>query len=115
MPQTLNIKAIEESSIIITAAFTDEDDQAVAPTSATWTLTDTYGNVINSREDVAISTPSSSEDIVLSGADLPVLEEGKDQKLILTVKALYDSAAGSGLALKDSVWIDVEDLKAESS
>ncbi len=69
MPATLTTNAVEKSTYIVTAAFTDEDGDAVTPNAGlVWTLTDMNGVVINSREDVSIS-PDTSVDIVLSGND----------------------------------------------
>ena len=115
MPQTLNIKVTEESTVVITCAFTDEDDTPVAPVTLSWSLTDQWGNIINANDKVSVATPTSSEDVVLTGDDLAIIDEDKDQKRVFTVFATYNSSAGSGLHLKDSVWFDVEELKAESS
>jgi len=109
----LDTHAQEESTFVVTVAFEDEDGNAVAPTSANWTLTDEDGTVINNREDVAISSPTSSEDIVLSGDDLAVTETG-DAVRVLTVEALYNSALGTGLPLKAEGRFVVDNLVAES-
>jgi hypothetical protein len=109
MPSVLSTNAVDKSTYIVTAAFTDEDDAAVAPTTLTWTLTDDLGTVINDREDVEVESPSSSEDIVLSGDDLAVAD---GSVRILTVEGTYNSDAGSGLPLKDQVRFTIEDLTA---
>ena len=111
MPSVLSTKAVDKSTYIITAAFTDEDDNAATPTALTWTLTDDSGTVINSREDVEVESPSSSEEIVLSGADLDV---GDGSVRILTVEGTYNSDAGTGLPLKEQVRFTIEDLTAVS-
>ena len=63
------IIAIEQSTYVITASFTDETGAAVVPNSVTWTLVNGDGQVVNSRSAVSV-TPASSVTIVLSGDDL---------------------------------------------
>ena len=110
MPAIIAAAAREESTFVIACAFKDETGTAVAPTTMTWTLTDTDGNIINSREDVSIASPSSSENIVLGGSDLAIIDG--DRILVLTLEGTYTSTNGSGLALKDQVRFTVKDLKA---
>jgi len=109
MPTDLTTRAVEESTFIVTATFTDEDDDYVSPNSLTWTLTDGDGNIVNSREDVVVSSPSTSEDFVLTGDDLVVA--GSSVR-ILTLEADYNSDAGSGLKLKDQVQFFIHNLPA---
>jgi len=68
----------------------------------TWTLTDEAGtSIINSREDVEITTPSSSESILLQGDDLAVDGNAKTKRKI-TFEGTYTSAEfGAGLPLVD--------------
>ena len=97
----LSTHAWEEGTYKITATYTDDDDAAVTPNAVTWTLTDNDGTVINEREDVSIETPSTSNDIVLSGADLAMQTgETGTVKRILYIQGDYDSDAGSELPLK---------------
>jgi len=111
MPTNFEAHAIEESTFIITASFTDEDGNAVAPDTAIWTLTDKDGTVINSRSNVTITNPTNSEDIVLSGDDLALqIGESNIAIRILTVEATYDSDAGSDLPLKESVEFIIDNL-----
>lgn len=107
MPTTLTTRAVEGSTFVINIAPTDEDGAAVTPNTATWTLTDENGNVINSRLDVSIGTPSTSMDVVLSGADLPGKTGGGNRTLKLAFEGTYDSDAGSDLPLVDEVTFDV--------
>lgn len=101
--------ALEESTYVITVPFVDEDGAAVVPTSATWTLSDDRGNIINSRENVAIVV-AASVDIVLSGADLALQGSDDSGNRRFTVKATYNSGLGSGLKLNKEVSFDVTDL-----
>ncbi|OEU68511.1 MAG: hypothetical protein BBJ57_07475 [Desulfobacterales bacterium PC51MH44] len=91
MPGVIKETATEGSSFQVTATFFDESGNPVAPTALTWTLTDLDGSIVNSREDVVISTPSSEESILLEGDDLAV--DGNDQvQRIVTFVGTYDSA-----------------------
>jgi hypothetical protein len=109
----LSDHAKEEGAFTITASFTDEDDQAVTPNDGlVWHLTDKDGNVINSREDVAL-VEASSIDITLSGDDLAfqAAEAGLEKVLrILTLEGTYNSSKGSNLPLKDEVKFYVDAL-----
>lgn len=102
----LTTKAVERSTYVVTVAFSDEDGNAVTPDSITWTLSDTSGNVINSRSDVSISVPAASNDIVLSGADLAI-PRWRFLGRVLTIEAVYDSDAGSNLPFKDEITFDI--------
>jgi len=115
MTTELTTHAKEKSTFVITAAFTDEDGNAVAPKTLTWTLTDDGGTVINEKEDEVVSSPSASEDIVLSGDDL-ALQSGEETRgvRILTVEATYDSDAGSDLPLNEEIRFIVDGLVAVS-
>ena len=99
--------AVEESTYVITVSFKDEDDNLITPDSATWTLSDTSGNIINNREDIVISALASSVDITLSGDDLAIQtgESGNYHNRIFTVEAIY-----GGLPLKDQLKFPVFNL-----
>lgn len=113
MGNFLTVHANEQSTFVVTVAFKDEEGNDVTPTSMNWTLTDSDGNVINNRENVVVNSPSSSEDIVLSGDDLAVTDENNRVR-ILTVEAVYSSSLGSNLPLKDDVTFTVDNLIAVS-
>jgi len=81
--------ASEEGSFKITHDFLDLSGTAVTPTVITWTLSDKYGRVINSREDFVIAEPASSISIVLQGDDL-ALPDVYDNLRVLIIKATYD-------------------------
>lgn len=112
MPTILTKKAHEEGTYVITADFYDDLGVAVAPDTLTWTLTDEAGTIINSRSDVSVSTPTSSEDIVLSGDDLALQTgESGDTMRIVTIEATYDSTTGLDLPLKDTATFYIKDFK----
>lgn len=109
MPTKLTTNAIERSTYVITATFTDEDGDAEIPNSGlTWTLTNEHGTVINSRTAVAI-TAASTINIVLSGADLDI-DDGKFR--VVTVEGTYNSTLGSNLPIKDEARFTVSNLTA---
>jgi hypothetical protein len=112
MPTTItSVKAVERSTFVVTVSFLDEDDSPVIPNSATWSLVDIRGDIINGREDVVISPLDSTVDILLSGNDLVVTGGHDEDKRYLVVEAVYDSDLGSGLPLKDHLVFYVQNLK----
>lgn len=109
MPVQLSAKAIEEGTFAITVAFTDEDGEAVAPDVLTWTLVDLIGNIINSREDVVVANPESTETIVLTGDDLSVTNRFQRGR-VLIVEGTYTSTLGAGLPIRESVSFTIADI-----
>jgi len=99
----------EEGTCFIDLAFWDEDGAAKAPKTAKWSLTDNKGNLINNRDEVAISSPSATETVVLSGDDL-ALQAGEREfaDRIFTIEWTYDSALGSDLPDNDKVEFQVD-------
>lgn len=115
MPSVENtIKPNEESSCIITASFYDENDVAVAPDTMTWSLVDEDNNIINNRNEVSISSPETSEDIVLSGDDLSITSGHDEEERYLVLEGTYTSDAGSGLPLKDHLKFYIQNIKKVS-
>ena len=107
MATTLTTQAVDRSTYVVTAAFTDAAGAAVIPDSITWSLSDGDGNIVNSRTDVSIAVPAASNDIVLSGADLDY-DDGPER--ILIVEAVYDSTEGLNLPLKGECHFRIDDL-----
>lgn len=99
MAITLALHAVEGSTYVVNAAFEDENGTATVPTAITWTLMDEAGAVVNDRENVVVTVPAASIDIVLSGDDLE-LDSYVGSKRSLTVEATYNSDLGAGLPLK---------------
>ncbi len=115
MPTRLTTQAVEQSSFIITADFTDEDGSPMTPVSLAWTLTNAAGAVINGREDVEVSSLSSQVNIALSGDDLALSEGEKIGARILTLEGTYSSTiTGGTLPIKDSVHFRIKGLVAVS-
>jgi len=111
MATNLTVAAVEESTYIVTAAFTDEAGTAVVPSAITWTLTDIDGTVINVRKDVVVAVPAESINIVLTGDDLVV---SGSRTRIVTVSATYNSDYGTGLSLKAAATFNLENLVSVS-
>ena len=104
--------AVENSTYVVQADFFDEDNQSVVPSSIKWSLTDPDGNVINGRDQVVVNTPAATIYIVLSDADLALSTgfAGASELRHLLIEALYNSARGNDLTLKDSLIFPVRNL-----
>jgi hypothetical protein len=103
------LKAVEESTFVLTASFIDENDLPVTPNAGlVYTLTDEAGNIINDLENMPL-TPDTNVDILLFGDDLSI-GYAKKAKLIILVEGSYDSTLGNNLPLKDSCTFTVEGL-----
>lgn len=113
MAPKLTLKAIELSTYVVTVTFNDENGTPVVPTSLNWTLTDRLGNVVNNRAGIPLIATSAEVEIVLTGSDLRVMPSGETR--VLTVRATYDSAAGTSLALNDDVEFAVRNLLSIAS
>lgn len=116
MPTTITSEyAIEQSTFVVSVAFTDSAGDPVIPNSGlAWKLTDKSGTVINSRSSVEI-TPDSTVSIALTGDDLAMQDgEGRTAKRVLTVSGTYDATEGSGLSIKDECIFTLRNLIAVS-
>lgn len=99
----------EEGVAVFTVSWLDEDSAAVTPDSATWTLVDQSGNVINSRSAVTINSLSTSNAIVLEDDDLAIIQP-QDSQRELSVTFTYTSATYGELTQKDGVRFNIDDL-----
>lgn len=108
---TVLVDAVEESTYMVMAAFTDENAAAVAPNAGTltWTLTDRLGNVMNLRSAVAI-TSAATVTVVLSGDDLAIGTYGPSR--VITFQGLYNSSLGNNLPIKAQGEFEIENLVA---
>lgn len=107
---TLSANPTNEGTYIITCAFKDSAGAAVTPNTLTWDLTDNEGNVINSRSGVSIAVPSTSNAVVLTGADL---DNDQGNSRVFTIEGTYDSITyGANLPLRGQaeftigVWVE---------
>ena len=111
MATSLELKATEEGTYVINIAPEDEDDAAVTPQTGTWTLTDLDGNTINGKENVTISSLSTSMDVVLSGDDLAMsANDLKTEGRRFLFKGTYNSTLGNNLPLNASCEFDIVNL-----
>lgn len=95
----LTTHAVERSTYVLDAQFSDADSTTVTPSSVAWTLSDREGTVQNGRSDIA-ATAATTVTIVLSGTDL-TLVTGDDGMRIVYFAVVYDSTYGTGLTLKE--------------
>lgn len=108
-PTYLEAHAVEGSTYPITLNFRNHNGAPATPDSATWTLTDINGNVINGRLNEAIAPVSSQETIVLSGNDLALGANDTGQRLVVA-RAIYDSDLGNDLPLVDEIAFYIDRL-----
>lgn len=111
MPTTLTDKPNERSTAVIQYAFTDETGAAFTPNAGTifWSLTDSAGTVVNSRNQVAIASAATIT-IVLSGLDLAVGSGLLDVVRKLLIECEYNSSLGNNLPFKDEVTFEIYNL-----
>ena len=107
---TLTAEAVEQSTYIVPVTFRDEQGQAIAPTTATWTLTNEYGVVVNGRTAVPLSPLAATVNVVLTGADLRMMGELDNRKRLLLIEATYNSSLGAGLHLREEIEFTVRPL-----
>lgn len=108
---TINVAPRERSTALVTIAWYDEEDNAVTPTAATWSLYDADGNVVNDRSAEAFHEAlATTNHIVLTGADLAVLTTAPDNRRCITLQATYNSTYGTGLTLTENAWFSIDDL-----
>jgi hypothetical protein len=111
MPTIIETPVIKNSTAFVTVNFKDEDGQAVAPKSATWTLRTLSGVVVNSREDVAIPAPIASTIVItLSGADLAISKGKQTQERILLIEGFYDSVEEDDVSIVDYLQFPVKNV-----
>jgi len=106
-------EAREESTYAITVEFYDENGEAVTPNAGTvtWSLKDTFGNIINNRDQEVISEASSVQ-VVLSGDDLALQdgETGNTIKRRFQIEAVFNTDLGNNLPFKDACQFNIRNL-----
>jgi hypothetical protein len=108
MPIHIQEKAIEGSSFEASIDWVDENGDAVVPTAMAWTLMDGKGNIINSRDAVSISTPASTEVLLLEGDDLKCSGENSPVRRWIYWNGTYTSTThGAGKPLVDISSFDI--------
>jgi hypothetical protein len=110
MPTEITQQVNERSTAVFTVDFFNESGARVVPARLTWSLVDANNNVINGREQVNI-TPAASVHIVLSGADLQIVNAANTKEYRwLVVEGTYASTYGAALSLKDEVKFVIRNL-----
>ncbi len=109
MPISLTERANEGSTYVVQVDFVDEEGTATTPVTCQWTLFDGSLNVINNRNDVAL-TPDTTMYIVLHGDDLALTSEA-DNVRYLHVEATYNSNLGVGLEYEEELVFSIDPLK----
>lgn len=93
---TLNTVAVEGSTLIATATFTDENGIPIMPASdVTWRVLDKSNNTITNGTETA----AMSVDILITGITIDDSTRLKHD-LFLIVETTYDGALGNGLPIK---------------
>jgi hypothetical protein len=110
MQNSLRAVAQQESTLAVQFSFRKNGPGGalVAPETLSWSLYDKNRNVINSRSNVSVSTPTSQQVIVLSGDDLQRTTSEAREWRSLVVTGTYDSTLGSGLPFSASYvfWVE---------
>jgi hypothetical protein len=93
------LQAISRGTYIIPVTFYDESNALMVPKTATWSLYDKNGNIVNGRSAQTIITSTSSVIIVLKGNDLIYSQGGRNEECSRTVvvEGTYDSTYGNDL------------------
>jgi hypothetical protein len=106
-------KVPEGGSCVVKCSFDDEDGVAVTPKSIDWTLSDKNGEVINLLDAVPFTSPATSIDVLLEGADLQVLTDERHLPEVarkFLIHYVYDSSIGSDVDQNEQLTFWVENL-----
>lgn len=102
--------ANESSSYYVLATFYDEDDSAVVPDTLKWTLADISGNIVNSRDEVVVSTLNSTVVIALSGDDLAVDGYFSNRRVMTFTGTYTTTISGSSVSMptNQAIMFDID-------
>lgn len=95
--------AMERSTYRVRMTFRDDRGDVVIPESLVWSLRDGSGAIVNGRARVVVVTPESTEEIVLTGADLQLVGDGNKELRTVVAEATYDS--GKKLNAMAHFWV----------
>ena len=109
MSQKFGVVATEEGTVVIEFTFKDEDTNPVVPNSATWTLFNTRGVVVNNRNQIALTSLTTTMKVVLTGEDL-VINSAHGKERIFLVEYVYNSSNGTNLPNKDYCQFAIDDI-----
>ena len=111
MPTIIDTPVVKNSTAFVTVNFKDEDGQAVAPKSATWTLTTLAGTIVNGRNAVVIPTPIPSTIVItLSGADLAISKGKQTQERVFLIEGFYDSVEEDDVPIVDYLQFPIKNV-----
>jgi hypothetical protein len=108
------IRAPERSTCeVVFAVKNPTTGAAITPATATWTLTDINGTVINSRQDVSI-TPGTTMTVYLADADLKIVDDTKELELrLLSFEGTYNNGVTT-TGVREEFMFEVENLQVTS-
>lgn len=107
MTIVLSTQQMEGGTAKFTVDFKDENNVAMTPNWAEWSLTDEHGIVINRLSGRPI-VEAASIVIVLTGNDLEILSEYDTGKRMLLVIGQYNSSIGSDLPFRKIAEFTIE-------
>jgi hypothetical protein len=100
--------------ISLTAENSEGVEESVIPTSVVWSLMDKDGNIINSRDEVAVGgTLTASTLIRLGSSDLVIQDSETNRDTVLrhlVVQVTYDSDSTVGVPLTEMLTFILQNL-----
>ena len=109
---TLTQTPNEASAILVTVTFKDFDDADFTPTTCKWSLTDSGGSVVNSRDRVDATVTGASHDFLLSGDDLLYADDFG--RRVFLVEGTYTSAYGVGIPYREEASFTCQDTTRDA-
>jgi hypothetical protein len=100
-------KISEHGSHSFLISFTDENDDAVTPNNAYWSLLNEEHDIVNSRDHVAIAPLTTTGVITIHGDDLDA-DDGTKREIV--IEADIDSIYGGSLPQTEKILIDIETI-----
>lgn len=92
-----------ESSCQIIFSFTN-----ITPKTLYWSLQTREGTYVNNRRRVAVSSPSDTLTITLSGRDLVRFSDAEDGFRVVTVEGTYDKDSESDIPFREQMGFFIE-------
>ena len=96
----ITTEVMDGKAKIFTVTCADEDGNDVAPDTMTWSLFNSDDDVVDSRESVTVTSPATSNTILVSGTANSLLTD-PDRYRLFVVEWTYTSDAGSGIPAGD--------------
>ena len=96
MPIELTNKTVNErGTAVFPFSFFDENGEADSPAYMKWSLVSDDKEIIAGLENVEVTSPAHTTEIVLSGDDLQILSSEEDQDTVarrLVIEGTYNSS-----------------------